>query len=87
MKRAGDNKIGVLTQCVVASTLQKTDPSTLTNVCLKINAKLGGTNSTISRYSIHVCRSWKSFRFAPFRLNRMEMERNGKKTVADKKQL
>ena len=53
MKRAGDNKVGVRTQCVVASTLRKTDPSTLTNVCLKINAKLGGTNSTISRCDIY----------------------------------
>ena len=49
VKRAGDNQIGVRTQCVVASTLKKTDPSTLTNVCLKINAKFGGTNSTIFR--------------------------------------
>ena len=50
VKRAGDNRIGVRTQCVVADTLRKTDPSTLTNVCLKINAKFGGTNSTISKY-------------------------------------
>ena len=50
VKRAGDNQIGVHTQCLVASTLRKTDPSTLTNVCLKINVKLGGTNSAISRY-------------------------------------
>ena len=50
VKRAGDNQIGVRTQCVVAGTLKKTDPSTLTNLCLKINVKLGGTNSTtISR--------------------------------------
>lgn len=50
VKRAGDNQIGMRTQCVVAGTLKKTDPSTLTNLCLKINVKLGGTNSTtISR--------------------------------------
>jgi len=46
VKRAGDNQIGMRTQCVVAGTLKKTDPSTLTNLCLKINVKLGGTNST-----------------------------------------
>jgi len=53
VKRAGDNQIGMRTQCVVAGTLKKTDPSTLTNLCLKINVKLGGTNSTtISRSPI-----------------------------------
>jgi eukaryotic translation initiation factor 2C len=52
VKRAGDNLIGVRTQCVVASTLRKTNPPTLTNVCLKINAKFGGTNSIISRSSV-----------------------------------
>jgi eukaryotic translation initiation factor 2C len=52
VKRAGDNLVGVRTQCIVADTLRKTDGSTLTNVCLKINAKLGGTNSTISRSSM-----------------------------------
>ena len=51
VKRAGDSQIGVRTQCVVAATMKKTDPSTLTNLCLKINVKLGGTNSTtISRF-------------------------------------
>ena len=49
VKRAGDNQIGVRTQCVVVDTLRKTDHSTMTNICLKINAKFGGTNSTISR--------------------------------------
>lgn len=52
VKRAGDNQLGVCTQCVVADTLKKTDPSTLTNMCLKINAKLGGTNNTLSRYNV-----------------------------------
>ena len=54
VKRAGDNQLGVRTQCVVAATMNKTDPSTLTNMCLKINAKLGGTNSTtVSRYTMY----------------------------------
>ena len=47
MKRAGDSIVGVQTQCIVARTLEKKDIATLTNVCLKINAKLGGTNSTL----------------------------------------
>ena len=49
VKRAGDNLIGVRTQCVVTSTLKKTNRPTLTNLCLKINVKFGGTNSIIFR--------------------------------------
>ena len=49
VKHAGDSIVGVQTQCIVARTLEKKDTSTLTNVCLKINAKLGGTNSTLSK--------------------------------------
>ena len=46
----GDSDAGsvVATQCVLDSTVQrKCKPATLGNICLKINAKLGGSNSIV----------------------------------------
>ncbi len=50
IKMFGDSNSGkaVATQCVLDSTVQrKCNPPTLGNICLKINAKLGGSNSIV----------------------------------------
>ena len=47
MKRVCDNLVGVRTQCVQVKNAQKAHPSTMKNLCLKINSKLGGTNSVV----------------------------------------
>lgn len=51
VKRLGDTTgggMGVATQCVLSNTVQrKCNPATLGNICLKINARLGGINSVI----------------------------------------
>ena len=41
VKRVGDTLIGLATQCVQAKNVNKTSPQTLSNLCLKINVKLG----------------------------------------------
>jgi len=38
---------GLATQCVQAKNVNKTTPQTLSNLCLKINVKLGGINSIL----------------------------------------
>lgn len=50
IKRLGDSEGGmaVATQCVLSNTVQnKCNPATLANICLKINARLGGMNSIV----------------------------------------
>lgn len=47
MKRVGDTLLGMATQCVQAKNVNKTSPQTLSNLCLKINVKLGGINSIL----------------------------------------
>ncbi|XP_074656844.1 protein argonaute-2-like isoform X2 [Tubulanus polymorphus] len=47
VKRVGDILIGMATQCVQAKNVNKTSPQTLSNLCLKINVKLGGINSIL----------------------------------------
>uniref|UniRef100_A0A671MGA4 Protein argonaute-2-like n=1 Tax=Sinocyclocheilus anshuiensis TaxID=1608454 RepID=A0A671MGA4_9TELE len=42
VKRVGDTVLGMATQCVQVKNVQKTTPQTLSNLCLKINVKLGG---------------------------------------------
>ena len=43
----GDTLLGVATQCVQVKNVQKPSPQTLSNLCLKINVKLGGINSIL----------------------------------------
>ena len=38
---------GLATQCVQAKNVNKTSPQTLSNLCLKINVKLGGINNIL----------------------------------------
>ncbi|XP_064651875.1 protein argonaute-2-like isoform X9 [Lineus longissimus] len=47
VKRVGDILIGMATQCVQAKNVNKTSPQTLSNLCLKINVKLGGINNIL----------------------------------------
>lgn len=47
VKRVGDTVLGLATQCVQAKNVIKPNPQTLSNLCLKINVKLGGVNSIL----------------------------------------
>lgn len=47
LKRKGD-LLGLTTQCVRTHNVSKNSPHTLSNLCMKINSKLGGTNVVIS---------------------------------------
>lgn len=51
VKRVAEIKCGVLTQCIKSNTLRnkigRNDLSTVSNIILKINAKLNGVNHTI----------------------------------------
>ncbi len=47
VKRVGDTLLGLATQCVQAKNVNKTSAQTLSNLCLKINVKLGGVNSIL----------------------------------------
>lgn len=56
VKRVGDLDLCLATQCVQSKNLTKLkngvsapDPSTMANICLKLNAKLGGINTVIAR--------------------------------------
>uniref|UniRef100_A0A670ZIN2 Argonaute RISC catalytic component 2 n=1 Tax=Pseudonaja textilis TaxID=8673 RepID=A0A670ZIN2_PSETE len=45
--RVGDTVLGMATQCVQMKNVQRTTPQTLSNLCLKINVKLGGVNNIL----------------------------------------
>ncbi|XP_067939801.1 protein argonaute-4-like [Watersipora subatra] len=47
IKRLGDVCLGVATQCIQYRNVIKVTPQVVTNLCLKINIKLGGTNSIL----------------------------------------
>jgi eukaryotic translation initiation factor 2C len=47
VKRVGDTLLGMATQCVQMKNVNKPSPQTLSNLCLKINVKLGGVNSIL----------------------------------------
>lgn len=47
VKRVGDTLLGVATQCVQVKNVMRPSPQTLSNLCLKINVKLGGINSIL----------------------------------------
>lgn len=47
VKSVGDNLIGIATQCILAQNVKKAHRATISNLCLKINAKLGGINTII----------------------------------------
>ncbi|KAI6654721.1 argonaute 1 [Oopsacas minuta] len=47
IKRICDSDLGVLSQCIKDKNIFKANKSVLANICLKINAKLGGVNHDI----------------------------------------
>ena len=47
VKRVGDTMLGVASQCVQLKNVLRPSPQTLSNLCLKINVKLGGINSIL----------------------------------------
>ena len=47
VKRICDQQLGVLSQCVKSNNIFNFKKGTLANICLKINAKLGGVNHTV----------------------------------------
>ena len=55
VKRVGDIMFGMATQCVQSKNVNKTSPQTISNLCLKINVKLGGINSILLPSIRFVC--------------------------------
>ena len=49
IKRVADNVIGVVTQCIQSKFVQTPKPQVISNICMKINAKLGGINHIICK--------------------------------------
>ena len=49
VKRICDYELGTLSQCIKDKNIFKSSKSTIANICLKINAKLGGTNHIIDK--------------------------------------
>ncbi|XP_028395375.1 protein argonaute-2-like [Dendronephthya gigantea] len=49
VKHYGDVEYGIRTQCVKSKNAKKADMQTMANICLKINAKLGGTTAVIDK--------------------------------------
>jgi len=47
VKRIGDSMYGLATQCIRSKNINKTTAQMLSNLCLKINAKLGGINTIL----------------------------------------
>lgn len=54
VKQCAELECGILTQCIKAFTLQRkgTDQSTVSNILLKVNAKLNGTNHKLASISV-----------------------------------
>jgi eukaryotic translation initiation factor 2C len=47
VKRMGDSVLGIATQCIKSKNVTRTTAQMLSNLCLKINAKLGGINTIL----------------------------------------
>ncbi|OWZ02375.1 LOW QUALITY PROTEIN: Argonaute3, partial [Phytophthora megakarya] len=47
IKRTSDTVLGILTQCILANRIHYATPQYWFNVCMQINAKLGGRNSVL----------------------------------------
>ena len=48
VKRMGDSVLGLATQCIKSKNVTRTTAQMLSNLCLKINAKLGGINTILA---------------------------------------
>jgi hypothetical protein len=76
VKRVGDTLLGMATQCVQMKNVNKPSPQTLSNLCLKINVKLGGVNSILfptmrpkvkfSIFSIEKSRRYRYLWYLPY---------------------
>ena len=60
VKRLCDHQLGVLSQCVKSNNIFNPKTGTLANICLKINAKLGGVNHTIDTSNTSFAEVFKS---------------------------
>lgn len=47
IKKSADCRYGVVSQCVQSSHVRKNQDQYFSNVCMKVNAKLGGTTSQV----------------------------------------
>lgn len=63
VKRVGDTLLGMATQCVQVKNVVKTSPQTLSNLCLKINVKLGGINNILVPHQRSVMLSLSLFSY------------------------
>uniref|UniRef100_A0A1X7VUD3 Uncharacterized protein n=1 Tax=Amphimedon queenslandica TaxID=400682 RepID=A0A1X7VUD3_AMPQE len=66
VKRVGDNTVGIRTQCVLFKNACKPNTATMSNICLKINSKLGGTNSIPNYEKTDYAFPWESSPFIIF---------------------
>lgn len=48
IKKSADCRFGVVSQCVQTAHLMKNQPQYHSNVCMKVNAKLGGTTCKVN---------------------------------------
>ena len=48
IKKSADCRYGVVSQCIQGVQVSKNSPQYHSNVCMKFNAKLGGTTSRVS---------------------------------------
>lgn len=51
VKKSAELRCGMLTQCIKSGTIDRMNPSTLGNILLKVNSKLGGSNQIIAQQS------------------------------------
>ena len=51
VKQLAELTVGVLTQCIKARTMQRMNPSTCSNILLKVNSKLNGVNHALATVS------------------------------------
>ncbi|KAF6035890.1 AGO1 [Bugula neritina] len=49
VKRVAEIVCGITTQCVQLQNVLKLSPKTLSNICLKLNTKLGGINAVTEK--------------------------------------
>ena len=59
IKKSADCRFGVMSQCMQAAHVAKNNPQYHSNVCMKFNAKLGGTTNKVALvcsvcYYVHV---------------------------------
>lgn len=66
VKRMGDSVLGLATQCIKSKNVIRTTAQMLSNLCLKINAKLGGINTILvpENRLINLKKSYLQFYFA-----------------------